>query len=393
MIINRNIKNNIKVDYAYRFLSYLNISSAIWGLYMSFKGMSLIQIGLIEGIFHITGLISEVPSGALADLMGRKKSIVIGRVLSLISAIMLLYSNTFLMFVIAFIVSALSYNLNSGSEEALVYDSLKIMGREDEYLKLNGKLSLIMEIAQGLAVFIGGYLADKNFELSYLVAVLIAIFTLGTALLFKEVVPLENKKENVNFKSHFKEIFELLKSNRKLVNFLLFFSSLYAFSATVYFYGQQHLSNRGYSPFEISLIFLVNGGISALGAIISSGLYKRYKNKVILIIPIMLSLSMIAVAISSGNILFLSIWIASFLTAIMQPITSNILNSIIESKHRATIISVESMFYSLSMIILFPISGFIGDNTSLEVTFIILGILSLILSIYEYFKIKNNLDL
>ena len=81
------------------------------------------------------------------------------------------------------------------------------------------------------------------------------------------------------------------------------------------------------------------------------------------------------------------------LTAIMQPITSNILNSIIESKHRATIISVESMFYSLSMIILFPISGFIGDNTSLEFTFIILGILSLVLSIYEYFKLKNNLDL
>jgi len=393
MIINRSIKNNIKVDYAYRFLSYLNISSAIWVLYMSFKGMSLIQIGLIEGIFHITGLISEVPSGALADLMGRKKSIVIGRFLSLVSAIMLLYSNTFLMFVIAFIVSALSYNLNSGSEEALVYDSLKLMGREDEYLKLNGRLSLIIEIAQGLAVFIGGYLANKNFELSYLLAVLIAIFTLGTALLFKEVVPLENKKENVNFKSHFKEIFELLKSNKKLVNFLLFFSSLYAFSATVYFYGQQHLSNRGYSPFEISLIFLVNGAISALGAVISSGLYKRYKNKVIIIIPIMLSLSMIAVSISSGNILFLSIWMASFLTAIMQPITSNILNSIIESKHRATIISVESMFYSLSMIILFPISGFIGDNTSLEFTFIILGILSLILSIYEYFKIKNNLDL
>lgn len=388
-----NISKNIKIDYTYRFLASFNISTAIWVLYLSFKGMSLAQIGLIEGIFHITGLISEVPSGALADLLGRKKSIVIGRVLSLISSIMLLFSNSFMMFSIAFIISALSYNLNSGSEEALVYDTLKLLGKEDEYLKVNGRLSLIIEIAQGLAVFVGGYLANKSFPLSYSFAVLIGIFTLGVSLLFKEVVPLENKKERVSFKRHFKEVFELLRSNKKLVNFLLFFSSIYSFSATVYFYSQKHLSNMGYSTFEISIIFLINGGVSAIGAIISSKLYEKYKNKVILIIPILLSLFMAIVSITSGSMLFLSIWIASFLTAIMQPITSNIVNSVIESRYRATIISVESMFYSLSMIILFPISGFIGDNFSLEMTFIILGILSLILSIYEYFKLKDNLDL
>ena len=61
------IKKNIKNDYLYRFFSSFDITSAIWVLYLGYKGMNLAQIGLLEGIFHITGFLSEIPTGALAD--------------------------------------------------------------------------------------------------------------------------------------------------------------------------------------------------------------------------------------------------------------------------------------------------------------------------------------
>lgn len=89
------IKRNIKVDYIYRFLSSFDITSGIWVLYLGYKGMSLIQIGILESIFHITGFISEIPTGAMADLIGRKRLIVLGRTTALISTIIMLYSNSF----------------------------------------------------------------------------------------------------------------------------------------------------------------------------------------------------------------------------------------------------------------------------------------------------------
>lgn len=62
------IERNKTLDYIFRFLSYFSITDVIWVLYMSYKGLPLRQIGIAEGIFHITGLLSEVPTGALAFL-------------------------------------------------------------------------------------------------------------------------------------------------------------------------------------------------------------------------------------------------------------------------------------------------------------------------------------
>jgi len=100
-----------------------DLSSAIWVLYLIYKGLPLWQIGLLEGIFHCTSLITEVPTGAIADLIGRKKIIIIGRLCSAFSSMLMLFSSSFFGFAIAFIFSAWGYNFNSGSEEALVYDS------------------------------------------------------------------------------------------------------------------------------------------------------------------------------------------------------------------------------------------------------------------------------
>ncbi|ASW44335.1 MFS transporter [Clostridium isatidis] len=387
------ISKNVQIDYIYKFLSSFDITSAIWVLYLAFNGMSLIEIGLLEGIFHITGLISEVPTGAIADLIGRKKAIVFSRSFSLISAILMLFSASFLGFAISFIFSALGYNLQSGSEEALVYDSLKILNREDEYLRINGRLNLIIEVSSALAVFVGGFLSKNNFKLSYIVAVIISLCALLVSINFKEakiVEKINKEKSKIDVKNHFKECVRILKSNKRILNYLTFFSSIYAFSATIYFYNQQYLSDNGYSRLAISIILLINGLIASLGSVFSSKIYNRYRSKAIALIPVLLSTFIVIIGYSKGNFILLNLWIINLFTAILQPISSNLINSMIESEQRATILSLESMFYSLSMIILFPISGYIGDLFSLEISFRILGLFSLILSFIQFSIIKKE---
>lgn len=197
-------KNNIKNEYLYKFFSSFDITSAIWVLYLSYKWMNLVQIGLLEGIFHITGFLSEIPTGALADLFGRRKILIIGRVTSLISAIIMLFSNSFLGFSIGFILSAWGYNLNSGSEEALIYDTLKELKREDNYLEINGKINLIIEIAQGLAVFIGGILSQIDFSVSYITAIIVGVIALTISFNFKEVDIRNNYEDRVTIINHLK---------------------------------------------------------------------------------------------------------------------------------------------------------------------------------------------
>lgn len=382
---------NIKNDYIYKFFSAFDITSAIWVLYLGFKGMTLAQIGLLEGIFHITGFISEIPTGALADLFGRKKIIIIGRITSLISAIIMLFSNSFMGFAIGFILSAWGYNLNSGSEEALIYDTLKKLDREEEFLKVNGKINLIIEVSQGLAVFIGGILSQIDFSISYITAVVIGSISLVLSTRFIEVDVISKENQSINIINHLKQSIDIVKNNKRLLNILIFFPLIYTFSAIVYFYGQQLFNDMEYSRISISIIFLFNGIFSSLGAILSSKIYKKYKSLGWIMISISISVFTIFMGIGKGNLSIVFFLGIGFLTSILQPISSNLINSMVESNQRATIISVESMFYSIMMIILFPICGFIGDRVYLELSFIMVGIVGVLICITEIIIIKKTI--
>ena len=57
-----NIYRNIPLDYIFTFLKNLDMSTSVWVLYLAFKGMNLWQIGILEGVYHITSMICEIPS-------------------------------------------------------------------------------------------------------------------------------------------------------------------------------------------------------------------------------------------------------------------------------------------------------------------------------------------
>src|SRR5689334_20314751 len=131
MNIKKSLNRNISISYIYSFLIQLNVTSAIWVLYLALKGMSLVEIGLIESIYHITSLLFELPTGAIADIYGKRFTLILGRILQIISSILMITASSFLGFTVAFIFCAAAKNLNSGSAEALIYDSLKGLNKEE----------------------------------------------------------------------------------------------------------------------------------------------------------------------------------------------------------------------------------------------------------------------
>ncbi|HAX72368.1 MAG TPA: MFS transporter [Firmicutes bacterium] len=383
------LKRNIKVEYVYKFLTSFDITAGIWVLYLGFKGLSLIEIGLLESIFHLTSLICEIPTGALADLLGRKKTIVMGRVCLLLSCIIMLFADQFWFFALAFIIQALGYNLNSGSEEALIYDSMKELGQVEGYLSLQGRLNLIIEMASGLAVFIGGMLADTSFSLSYILAILVAITSLGISLQFSET-SLVDEKSQISFLTHFKTCYEILKQNLSLTGLLIFFPTICTFSTVIYFYGQQYFSEIGFTKTNIAVIFLFNGLISAIGALLVTKIETWLKGLAWFVVPILIGIAIIVFGLVKGVGSIVPFWLVSFFTAALWPISSNRINAHVPSEQRATIISISSMFFSLMMIILFPICGFIGQYVSLNFAFIIMGAIHLIFVLGVVLKYGKN---
>ena len=375
------IKRNVNIDYVFSFMENFNISSAIWVLYMVYKGLPLWQIGIVEGIFHVTSFLFEVPSGAIADLFGRKNVMLAGRVCSIISAIINLFSNNIFGFSIGFIISALGYNLNSGSEEALVYDSLKQAECEDEYLRVNSRLNLIIEISQGLATFVGGILAEYSFVYCYVTSIVIALISLIPCFMFKEpsIKDENNKDERISIKKHFKLCYSIIKNNKKIMKILIYFPVVFTFHTVVYFYGQQYFSVLGCNKIEISLIMLFGGITSCIGAVSCEKVISIFKDKTKYIASILMGISIVFISGKSLIISILFFAVLNYVNSLLYPIQSTSLNKLIPSEQRATIISIDSMIFSLCMVCMFPLCGLIADKFNLHVTFLALGIVQILL--------------
>lgn len=375
--LNKKLKRNISIGYVYNFFLQLNITNAIWILYLSFRGMSLSEIGLLESIYHITGIVLELPSGAIADLKGRRFCVIMGRVISIISCYLMIVSNNFLGFAVSFALSSAAMNLNSGAAEALIYDSLKELGEEDKYKKIWGQLAFVMSIAQGIAVLLGGILADIKFLYAYMLGIIIQAAALFVSFSFSEP-PIngneysgscaKNKKESLIIKQ-VKISIDVLKE-RKIVLYIILFSALVgSLQTTVFFYSQKFFSDMGLTKTWIAVICAVGSLIEAVSSRYAYIFENRLKLKWTLII-----LSAVNIFALAGLALFESLSVFFYLlTAVSEglafTIFSDYINTEIPSEYRATILSFDSLCFSVFMICIFPLFGLIAEHAGFSATF------------------------
>src|SRR3990167_518960 len=86
------------------------------------------QIGIADAIAFSVGFLVELPSGVFADLIGRKKAIIIGNVLLTLGNFFMTFSSSFWPLTLWFLTWTIGYAFQSGATEALVYDSVKKLG-------------------------------------------------------------------------------------------------------------------------------------------------------------------------------------------------------------------------------------------------------------------------
>jgi MFS family permease len=130
--------------------------------------LSLEQFGILNLVWALTIVVAEVPSGALADIVGRKRLLVFAVILMVIEMTLLVLvpigasSVLFAVFLINRVFSGLSEAAASGADEALAYDSLKALGREDEWAHLLEKSTRVVSAGFFVAMISGAFAYDAN---------------------------------------------------------------------------------------------------------------------------------------------------------------------------------------------------------------------------------------
>ena len=134
---------NIPLYYLFQFVRGFHFWLPIWFIFLqSQHGLSYIQIGMMEVLFGIATIVAEVPTGAIADRFGRRISLGFGA-LGFAGATVLFALLNFPALIVGHLFMSITRTLMSGSDDALLFDSLRQLERSDEYERHAGRASAV----------------------------------------------------------------------------------------------------------------------------------------------------------------------------------------------------------------------------------------------------------
>lgn len=350
------------------------IAGASWVALLAARGYSMLEIGLLESIFHVASMSFEIPSGAIADVFGRKKTMVASQMMNVLASIVMIFSHSFVSISIAMIFSAFSYNLASGSREALAYDSLKSAGDEEDYEKFAANDMVIYDFAMSFATLMAGVTLLLGYQKAYAIDVIAGVssilvaWTLLEARVSHEASDSQETKasheatemkESVveRFVEVAKESYQFLRENRRCRRMIIFNATIGALAVLVVFFAQALLPELGMQKVLLGpALFALNLG-SVAGAKAENYLPKMSYKKTGLLSVIGVSLAVLSILTNQCWLIIAGGFVGSFADSLIEVKTDVELNRQIPSEQRATLMSVNSFTYSVVMIILSPIFG------------------------------------
>lgn len=375
-----NIKKQLRKLYLYELISGFQIVDAVWVVFLLQRGFSIAQIGIAEGVFHVVSMCCEIPSGMVADLIGRKRTLVLSGLVSAAGSLCMVLTNAFPMILVAMGLNALSYNLVSGSREALTYDSLLEAGAQEEYLRVSAiqeKLYLFVFAAANLFSVVT---VSLGYEKGYLISMVQGICCSIVALRLWEPGRENTKQQEKNrnwtriLKKHVIESGRFFVTHGFAARRMLISGVAAAGYYIVFMLLQQHLVEQGLQAkwIGIPLLLISFGGMA--GASLGE---KTGKVKIKFLLLAGGVLEGVLIVFSGMPALPGCVLAAAFAHGISEMLAIRIGDEnqkVFSSEVRATMVSVESMVYSVVMVVLSPVVGWLSEKFSISWAFGILGI-------------------
>lgn len=365
-------RRNIGLLGATEFLAFFGITS-FWLLFLKQQGMTLWQIGILESIFHGVSLLSEVPSGMLADRFSYKTNLYLSRLAAILSAgIMLMGNGNFWIYALGMMVSAWAYNFDSGTSSAMLFESVKEADLEDKYLTLSSVMFGIGEATRALGLVAAGFMIHGALEWTYWIQIGLSLVVIVLVFLMKEPSIKAKRDLSPSMGQIIQTVLAEFRAQPRLLRWLLTTQAISVLMSMFYFYYQNELESL--ESWQVSLIMLASSGLNVMAIWLASRLGKRFKATGIFPILVGLTACFYLLSMLGTPLVYMLVFLVTEgLYAFFLPIFNQDLQETIPSEVRATLLSVNAMFFSLSMIVIFPATGLLIDWLGFGTCFVLLG--------------------
>ncbi|MHA1474447.1 MAG: MFS transporter [Promethearchaeota archaeon] len=383
------MENNVKKYFIAMFFRNLWISMPVGIIYFQDRGLSFFEMGVLEAIVSGIIFLTDIPSGAFADIFGRKLSTGLGLLLWGLSLILTGAFSTFNGYVITVILMGLGDSFISGAINALFYDSLKQMNKEQDYLKYTGKREVITAVSIIIATILGAFLYGINITLPFYAHGIALIIASAIVFTMKEPIPSKNSKTVAAQYSLIVKSLGFVWKN-KIVRFITIFWVLILTIPMLFvnLMEQLYLVEISIPVIYFGIIFAFTRGVIGFFAPIRYKIEKKYGEKgsfygITIIFGVMFILMVFITHYISLGFLFILFFTRDYTWTILDKYA----NDHIPSDRRATVLSIinfllNMVYMGMALLIGYSLDhlGLFGLNSLLS-TMLLLGLAAFIILI------------
>lgn len=379
--------------YIIRISKWFNLVMPVVVLFYTHSGMNMQEIFILKAIYSLGIVAMEIPSGWMADMWGRRKTLIAGSFLGAAGFAVYSLSESFAWFVVAEVILGVGYSFVSGADSALLYDSLLENGREKEYVKQEGRITSAGNFAEALAGIAGGLLAAVTLRTPFYFQFLVAAMAIPAAWRLREPA-MHQMHVHLKPLDFLKEARKSLMGNRDLLAAILFSSVTGTATLTFAWFVQPYFQEIALPVEWFGVMWALLNMSVAVSSVFAWKVEQRFSR--------IAGSWIIIVSLTAGfwlSGIFVVWWGVAFLfffylaRGMATVILKNYVNEYTGSGVRATLLSVRNFLIRIQFALVGPFLGWITDHISLAWALFTAGLIFLVLavaSILPWIKLRSQ---
>jgi len=360
----------------YQLFNGIIFSGPIWAVFLLSRGLSLTQFGIVEAALHVGMLIAQVPTGALADALGRRRLLVAAGFFTAIAELGYVYAPGFGLICVAGGIHGVAFALRTGADEAYLFDSLAHDDAQAQFPRMLGGLWAVFQFAGAISFMAGGLIATYSQPLAFWLTATCALAASAIATR----LPDDRRGKAAHGVRVAARGLRALRRSPRLGALTLAWSIYWAAVTSWWFYTAPFFQERGASDALLGLVLggamLVGSGCSWIGG--------RIGERVPLTVSVGLGSLAVAVGLVVGVVApglavpVVILMLISGAPELVYVTLSTYLQHNTRSEYRATSMSIAEGCFSIQMLWLFPLVGYAIQHEGYRLGFTLCGALILV---------------
>lgn len=394
--LNEPARRHIRVFQIHQFLDRfaMGLTIAVVAVALIDRGMDLVQISLLFGVYSLTTMAMELPFGGLADSIGRKPVFLTAVVASLISLVLFLSTSDFYVLALSFAFIGFGRALRSGTLDAWFVETFKVLAPNVDVQPALAKAQWANALGLAVGAILGGLLPDvlgevaksfgfKIYDVSYLASfsVMLGVFVF-TMLAIVEKPRSLNAPALLHGFANVPTVIKdasLLALKHPALSILLAALAFFLMATNpvevIWPTHAKPMLDEGYANTAIGVVTATYFFSIAVGASLSphiSRIFSRRHAMTLAATFACLAGVQIALALQGSIIGFVTVFVLySVILGVSETPASSILHRCVEDRQRSTMLSLRSLIQQLGAALGLVLAGTVAEVHSTPIAWIV----------------------